>query len=68
MNSFVNSFGNGCLGRRVSVGLRLEGAGGGGLRSRSARLERREGDVKTLDTLLPASLKLRGEVGSENNR
>jgi hypothetical protein len=61
----VNSLGNGCLGRRVNVGLRLADTGGGGLRSRSARLDRREGDGKTP---LPANLNLRGEVGSETSR
>lgn len=65
----VNSLGNGCLGRRVNVGLRLD-TGGGGLRSKSARLERWGDDGKTLDTPppLPANLSLRGEVGSETSR
>jgi hypothetical protein len=64
----VNSFGNGCLGRRVKVGLRFEDPDGGGLRSTSARLERREDDADTLVAPLPASLKLRGGVGSETSR
>lgn len=61
----VNSLGNGCLGRRVNVGLRLDT---GGLRSRSARLERRGGDGKTLDIPLLANLSFRGDVGSETSR
>lgn len=64
----MNSLGNGCLGRRVNVGLRLEDTGRGELRSRSAKLERREGDGKTLDEPLLANLNLRGEVGSETSR